>query len=203
VKTKGTDKNLESSKKYLDRWMQGYVFTWEGEIDTKRSSNKAGDVPTFTKTEIKEAGIWLRANRMEPWEKKYREAFGCEGFANRLCAALGLYGVAKPEIFEKDWPSSKPETYLTTHLSAQEHYDVAKNYAGYFHGPTTTIGKNPPAGALVYWTGGTGALSNLGHIGISLGDGTFIDQHSNTPAKINSTTWPGSNYTYAGASTKW
>ena len=216
VKKKGTDKNLNSSKKYLDKWLEGYVFKINGEV-AETPSQSALDVPTFTTTQIKEAAIWLRTNRMNAWEKRVKDAFGCEGFANRLAAGLGLYGPAKPEIFTKEWipeqwgGAFKPSTNLTIHLSAQAHYNAIKD-TQYFNGPTTDLGKNPPAKYLVFWTGGSGALSNLGHIGISLGDGTFIDQNdatntlsnkTTTPKPIIGGTWPGSAYTYVGSSSTW
>jgi hypothetical protein len=209
VKKKGTDKNLNSSKKYLDKWLQGYVFEIDGTVlETPLNI----EVPAFTKTQIEEAAKWLRTNRMDPWEKRNKDAFGCEGFANRLAAGLGLYGTAKPEIFNQEWAGAgKPATNLTTHASAQAHYNAVKDSV-YFNGPTTPIGLNPPAGYLVFWTGGSGALSNLGHIGISLGDGTFIDQNEATNTLSNKTTtpkpiiggnWPGSAYTYVGSSSTW
>ena len=192
------------------------MFKINGEV-AETPSQSALDVPTFTTTQIKEAAIWLRTNRMNAWEKRVKDAFGCEGFANRLAAGLGLYGPAKPEIFTKEWipeqwgGAFKPSTNLTIHLSAQAHYNAIKD-TQYFNGPTTDLGKNPPAKYLVFWTGGSGALSNLGHIGISLGDGTFIDQNdatntlsnkTTTPKPIIGGTWPGSAYTYVGSSSTW
>jgi hypothetical protein len=220
MKKKGADSGLPTTKKYLDKWLEGYVFDIDGTI-LKTPSNI--EVPTFTETQIKEAAIWLRTNRMDPWEKRTKDAFGCEGFANRLAAGLGLYGTAKPEIFTKEWipeqwgGAVKPSTNLTTHADAQAHYNAIKDSV-YFNSIDSDNSKikdrasKPPAGDLVFWTGGSGALSNLGHIGISLGDGTFIDQNDatntlsnkvTTPKPIIGGTWPGSNYTYVGSSSTW
>lgn len=217
VKKKGTDKNLNSSKKYLDRWLQGYVFKINGDVLEKPTSSVEG-VPIFSKTDIKEAAIWLRTNRMNAWEKRNGKAFGCEGFASRLAAGLGLYGPANQDLFEKEWTpqewnnADRPPSNLTSHNSAQSHYDAIKNRTS-FYGPLTDYGINPPAGYLVFWTGGTGANTNYGHIGISLGDGTFIDQNDlknsysnsvSTPKSIGDPTWPGiSAYAYKGSSPTW
>ncbi len=211
VKRKGTDKNLPSSKTYLDRWLQGYVFKINGEI-ASAPQNTPEVVPTYSRTQIKEAAIWLRTNRMDPWEKRNRRPFGCEGFASRLSAGIGLFGAVKRDLFTEDWTGTeRPASNLTSHDSAQAHYLAIKDNQ-YFNGPTTELGKNPPAGYLVFWTGGSGANSNQGHIGISLGDGTFIDQNDtrntisktiSTPQPISGARWPGSAYTYVGSSSAW
>jgi hypothetical protein len=211
VKRKGTDKNLPSSKTYLDRWLEGYVFNVNGSIK-ETPKNTSATVPNFSKTQIKEAAIWLRINRMDPWEKRNRSPFGCEGFASRLSAGIGLFGAVKRDLFTEEWTGAqRPSSNLTSHDSAQSHYVAIKD-TQYFNGPTTELGKNPPAGYLVFWTGGTGANSNQGHIGISLGDGTFIDQNDtrntisktiSTPQPISGVRWPGSAYTYVGSSSAW
>jgi hypothetical protein len=211
VKRKGTDKNLPSSKTYLDRWLEGYVFNINGSIK-ETPKNTSATVPNFSRTQIKEAAIWLRINRMDPWEKRNRSPFGCEGFASRLSAGIGLFGAVKRDLFTEEWTGAqRPSSNLTSHDSAQSHYVAIKD-AQYFNGPTTELGKNPPAGYLVFWTGGTGANSNQGHIGISLGDGTFIDQNDtrntisktiSTPQPISGVRWPGSAYTYVGSSSAW
>jgi hypothetical protein len=67
-------------------------------------SSSSTEVPTFAKTQIAEAAAWLRENRMEAWELKYNEPFGCEGFANRLASGLGILGaVQRYEIFTDEW----------------------------------------------------------------------------------------------------
>lgn len=211
VKRKGTDKNLPSSKTYLDRWLQGYVFKIDGGILTK-PDNATVTVPTFSRTQIKEAAIWLRTNRMDPWEKRNNAPFGCEGFASRLSAGIGLFGAVKRDLFTEEWAGAeRPTSNLASYDSAQAHYLAIKDRAS-FNGPTTELGKNPPNGYLVFWTGGTGTNSNFGHVGISLGDGTFMDQNDtsnfrsktvSTPKPINGATWPGSAYTYVGSSSAW
>jgi hypothetical protein len=165
--------------------------------------------PTFTKDQIKEAAIWLRTNRMADWQTKTNKKFGCEGFANRLSAALGLFGEAMPEIFNDEWDgptTTQVPTNLDRSLSAAAHYNKVKNRSDFF-GPTTPKGKNPPKGYVVYWTGGTPATDDLGHNGISLGDGTYIDQNDGSPYKIIGSTvaggFPGINYTYVGTTPTW
>ena len=212
VKRKGTDKNLPSSRVYLDRWLQGYVFRIDGGILSTPEGGTPAAVPTFSKTQIKEAAIWLRSNRMDPWEKRNNAPFGCEGFASRLSAGIGLFGPVKRDLFTTPWAgANRPASNLASYDSAQAHYLAIKDRAS-FSGPTTDIGKNPPAGHLVFWTGGTGTNSNYGHVGISLGDGTFMDQNDisnfrsntvTTPQPINGTIWPGSAYTYVGSSSAW
>jgi hypothetical protein len=210
---KNVDRNLVSSKEYLNLWLQGYVFDdsyGTAKILKDRSSNTADDVPTFTKTDIREAAIWLRDNRMTPWEKKNsNKAFGCEGFANRLSAALGLFGPAKPEIFTEKWTGTTTAavpTNLRTSTSATAHYNTVKD-SGYFSLPGTANGDNPPAGHLVFWTGGSGQDSLNGHVGISLGNGSWIDQNGETPRKLEGSTapggFPGTKYVYVGSSARW
>ena len=172
VKKKGTDGRRRSTKEFLDRWLEGYVFNVNGTIKEKP---KAVVIPKFTKTQIKEAAIWLRINRMGPWQDRNNEAFGCEGFANRLASGLGLLGATvKEEIFTKEWEGAeRPESSLRIYSSAYAHYLAVKD-SQYFNGPNTDLGKNPPAGYIVFWSGGAGGF---GHDGISLGDGTFMDQN--------------------------
>ena len=208
VKRKGTDKNLRSSKEFLDRWLEGYVFRTDGTIEKAPPTV----IPTFSKTQIKEAAIWLRKNRMDPWEKRNNKAFGCEAFASRLSAGIGLFGPVKRDLFTEKWTGTqRPSGNLASYDTAELHYMAVKDRSS-FNGPTTELGKNPPAGYLVFWTGGSGALANQGHIGISLGDGTFVDQNDasltksnkiTTPQPIGGTIWPGSGYTYVGSSSAW
>ena len=170
-------------------------------------ASSSGSVPTFTATQILDAAIWLRENRMADWLASYDDGdFGCEGFANRLSCGLGILGATKNyALFTDPWPKEIPTT-LTTHASAQAHYNAIKNKSIFF-GPSTEKGKNPPAGYLVFWTGGTGDNANLGHVGISLGDGKYIDQNTGSPYAIAGSTvaggFPGTNYKYAGSSSAW
>ena len=64
-----------------------------------------------------------------------------------------------------------------------------------------------PAGYLVFWQGGA---DGYGHVGVSVGNGQYVDQHDESedsqrprPRNINSTTFPGSKYSYAGSSSAW
>ena len=216
VKIKGTDKNLRSSKEFLDRWLEGYVFKTNGEVSVK-PVNTALTVPTFTKTQIKEAAIWLRTNRLDPWEARTGNAFGCEAFASRLGAGIGLFGPVKRDLFTKEWDKKdgdkRPSSNLTSHDTAQSHYEAIKNRPSFCSLAKHPVEyENPPAGYLVFWTGGTGDTSNYGHVAISLGDGTFIDQYATTaptpttattPKPLDGTIWPGRNYTYVGSSPDW
>ena len=176
------------------------------------STDANGDaVPTFTKSQISEAAQWLKDNRLKQWEDTYKTSIGCEGFANRLTAGLGLYPISNgyqvvasapvEEVFNSPWPQEIP-TNLTNYASAQAHYDAIKNRTS-FYKPSTANGKNPPAGYVVFWTGGTGELANLGHVGISIGGGKFIDESDQGEVLLTNATWPGKNYTYVGASATW
>jgi hypothetical protein len=171
------------------------------------SATTSDTVPQFLSSEILEAAIWLRENRMSDWLASYDDnSFGCEGFANRLASGLGILGATKNyALFTDPWPRDIPTT-LTRFDSAQAHYNAIKSKRT-FYGPATDIGKNPPAGYLVFWVGGTGDNLNLGHVGISLGDGTYIDQNSGSPYRIIGSTaaggFPGTNYIYIGASSSW
>lgn len=171
------------------------------------SPGASDSVPEFLPTEIAEAAIWLRENRMSDWLAAYDDGtFGCEGFANRLACGLGILGAVKNyNLFTEPWPKSIPTT-LARFDSAQAHYDAIKSKRTFF-GPATVNGKNPPAGYLVFWTGGTGDNLNLGHVGISLGNGTYIDQNSGSPYSIAGSTgpggFPGRNYVYVGSSSSW
>ena len=163
-------------------------------------------VPTFGPTDIEAAAIWLRENRMDDWETKFNDTFGCEAFASRLASGLGILGATKNySIFTEEWEKTVPTT-LASNPSAQAHYDLVKNKKR-FNKATSTRGKNPPAGYLVFWTGGTGENANLGHIGISIGNGLYVDQNSETPAKIIGSTaagaFPGINYKYVGSMATW
>jgi hypothetical protein len=169
-------------------------------------SSDPDTVPTFEATEIESAAIWLRENRMDDWETKFNGTFGCEAFASRLATGLGILGATKNyAIFTEEWAKDVPTT-LASNASAQAHYNLVKNKRT-FNKPTSAKGKNPPAGYLVYWTGGTGELANLGHIGISIGNGLYVDQNTETPAKIigsdTAGSFPGVNYKYVGSMATW
>jgi hypothetical protein len=176
------------------------------------SVDAGGDaVPIFTKAQISEAAQWLKANRLDLWQTTYNKTIGCEGFANRLSAGLGLYPISNGNqvvasapvsaVFNAEWPESIP-TNLTAHLTAQDHYIAVKNRTS-FYKPSTPNGTSPPAGYVVYWTGGTGELALKGHVGISIGGGKFIDESDQGEVLLTSDIWPGKNYTYVGASATW
>ena len=175
------------------------------------SADASGNaIPTFTEAQISEAATWIKDNRLAQWEELYKKKIGCEGFANRLSAGLGLYPITVDNlvakypvlaVFNSPWPEAIP-TNLAQYPSAQAHYNAIKNRTT-FYKPSTTNGKMPPAGYLVFWTGGTGELANLGHNGISIGGGKFIDESTQGEVSLSSTIWPGKNYKYVGASSLW
>jgi hypothetical protein len=43
----------------------------------------------------------------------------------------------------------------------------------------------------------------LGHNGISIGGGKFIDESDQGEVLLTNKIWPGKNYTYVGASSLW
>lgn len=161
-------------------------------------------VPTFTSTQIVDAALWLLENRARPWSTKYG-TLGCEFFANRFSSGLGILGATKKyDIFTNDWEEDVATT-LATNPSAQSHYNSIKSKAT-FYGPSTDKGQNPPYGYLVFWTGGKGDVLNLGHIGISVGSGNYIDQTGEVRPISGSTGpggYPGTDYVYVGSSSSW
>lgn len=227
----------EKAAKYMEEWMQGTVYYSKPKngslIDEANSgvinytaaavpvesqgAGNDGQIPSFTKSQIEQAADWISINRIPQWLDKYRKDldgnFGCERFARVLSAAIGLFGPAQVELINSEWVaagSGENATIstpgLNQHDTAGEHLSLIKKTSSYY-GPTTEQGKNPPAGYLVYWEGGS---DGYGHIGISIGNGQYVDQHDETeggdrprPRSIFSTTFPGSKYTYAGCSSAW
>ncbi|MFZ4104972.1 hypothetical protein [Flavobacterium sp.] len=229
-------KNNTKTIDYIEQWMDGTVFydkpkdgslineeasgTITYEIDskvTKQAAGGDGTVPSFTKYQIEQAADWISINKIPQWLNKYRTDlqgnFQCDRFARVLSAALGLFGTPQNTLFTEEWVASgtAPDYTVNTpsldsFATAGTHLDNLKNSSN-FYGPDTEYGKNPPAGYLVFWTGGS---DNYGHDGISVGNGQYVDQHDEgdgseriRPRNINSTTFPGSAYKYAGASSVW
>ena len=222
---------------YIEQWMQGTVFYAHAKdgslinegasgvitynVDVVSSQGAAGDgsPASFTKNQIEEAADWISTNKIPQWIEKYRQDlkdppnFGCERFARVLSAALGLFGTAQTALFTDEWGTAGnapeytvPTPSLSSFPTAGAHLANLKSSASFF-GPDTENGKNPPAGYLVFWSGGT---DDYGHVGISVGNGQYVDQHDESegserirPRNINSTTFPGSKYTYTGASSIW
>lgn len=230
-------KNNKRTINYIEQWMDGTVFydhakdgslinegasgiiTYEVDVVSSQGAEGDGSPASFTKNQIEQAADWISTNKIPQWLTKYRPDlldppnFGCERFARVLSAALGLFGPAQTALFTDEWTAAGNEgSYtvstpsLSQFLTAGEHLSNLKSSAS-FYGPDTEIGKNPPAGYLVFWQGGD---DGYGHDGISIGNGQYVDQHDESegsdrvrPRNINSTTFPGSKYTYAGASSKW
>ncbi len=218
---------------YIEQWMQGKVFydkkknntlinesasgiiSYETGIVSAQGAGGDGGSPTFAKSQIKEAADWISVYRVPQWLDKYRADlqgnFQCDRFARVLSAALGIFGTtAQTTLFTEEWQSSgsgENATVATPSLpqfsSAGLHLDNLKS-SEYFFPAGTEQATNPPVGYLVFWTGGD---QNYGHVGISVGNGQYVDQHSETnrqrPRDITQTTFPGSEYTYAGSSSKW
>ena len=230
------EKNNPRTIPYIEQWMDGTVFysspkdgslinegasgTITYEIDsavTAQAAGGDGKVPSFTKYQIEQAADWISVNRVPQWLNKYRTDlqgnFQCDRFARVLSAALGLFGQPQNTLFTEEWVASgaAPDYTVNTpgldsFATAGIHLDNLKNSSN-FYGPNTEYGKNPPAGYLVFWTGGS---DNYGHSGISVGNGQYVDQHDEgdgseriRPRNIDSTTFPGPGYTYAGASSVW
>ena len=218
---------------YIEQWMQGIVFydktkdgtlinesasgviTYETAPVSAQGAGNDGGPPSFTKNQIKEAADWISINRVQQWLSKYRTDldgnFQCDRFARVLSAALGIFGTtAQMTLFTEEWVaagSGENATVATPSLqqfaSAGVHFDNLES-SEHFFAVGTAEAADPPAGYLVFWTGGQ---DNYGHVGISVGNGQYVDQHSETgrerPRDITSTTFPGSGYTYRGASSKW
>jgi len=220
---------------YIEEWMQGTVFysspkdgslidesasgiiTYDVDVVSSQGAGGDGSPASFTKNQIKEAADWISTNKIPQWLSKYRSDldgnFGCERFARVLSAALGLFGPAQTKLFTDEWATAGnegeytvPTPSLSTFPSAGEHLSNLISSPS-FYGPNTETAKNPPVGYLVFWQGGA---DGYGHVGISIGNGQYVDQHDESegservrPRNINSTTFPGSKYTYAGASAVW
>ena len=222
---------------YIEQWMDGTVFydhpkdgslidegasgviTYNVEVVEKQGAGGDGSPASFTKNQIEEAADWISTNKIPQWLTKYRPDlldppnFGCDRFARVLSAALGLFGTAQTALFTDEWTTAGnapeytvPTPSLSSFPTAGEHLLNLKDSAS-FYGPDTEFGKNPPAGYLVFWKGGA---DGYGHVGVSIGNGQYVDQHDESqgserirPRNINSTTFPGSKYEYAGASSAW
>lgn len=220
---------------YIEEWMQGKVFydkkknntlinesssgiiNYETGVVSAQGAGDGGESATFTKSQIKEAADWISVHKIPQWLAKYRsdlgENFQCDRFARVLSAALGLFGTAQMGLFTDEWLSSGSGDSATVATPSLVQFNSAGEHLSnlisseYFHKAGTEIATNPPAGYLVFWTGGD---KDYGHDGISIGNGQYVDQHSESegserirPRSISSTTFPGSGYTYAGTSSKW
>ena len=222
---------------YIEEWMQGTVFyahpkdgslinegasgiiTYDVNVVSSQGAGGDGSPGSFTKNQIEEAADWISVNKIPQWLNKYRPDllnppnFGCERFARVLSAALGLFGPAQTSLFTDEWIAAGSEGEYTVSTPSLSQFPTAKEHlsnlesSSSFYGPETEYGKNPSAGYLVFWRGGS---DGYGHTGISIGNGQYVDQHDESegserirPRNINSTTFPGSKYTYAGSSSVW
>jgi len=177
--------------------------------------------PTFTNFQILQAANWLKSNRIPAWLSKYgtdKENFQCDRFARVLAASVGLLGgQADTKLTSKIWDEENfGEQIKTTVPTNQEQYRNFESAGAHWEnvkGGTKDTdwfaadsekGKNPPVGYLVFWSGGN---DGYGHVGVSIGGGQYVDQHSSnerpSPRPITFNGFPGDNYTYVGSSSVW
>ena len=193
------------------------IITYEVDVVSSQGAGGDGSPASFTKDQIEQAADWISTNKIPQWLAKYRPDlegnFGCDRFARVLSAALGLFGSAQTALFTDEWTTAGnegeytvPTPTLSSFPTAGEHLSNLISSSS-FYGADTEFGKNPPAGYLVFWQGGA---DGYGHVGVSVGNGQYVDQHDESedsqrirPRNINSTTFPGSKYTYAGTSSAW
>lgn len=172
--------------------------------------------PPFTKSDIQACSDWIKANRLPGWVSYFSKnnpsivqenTMGCERYARVLAAALGLFGPAKTDLIDKPWETLDPTGSLETATglqasggNAEDHLNRLINNPA-FHPASSDDGYDPPAGTLVFWR----KVQNgpLGHVGISIGNKLYVDQHMWEPKSILDSTWPGSSYQYAGWSSAW
>jgi len=183
-------------------------------------SNNSNESTTFTRGQIFDAANWLKQNRIPTWISKYRQDliengvanFQCDRFARVLSASVGLFAAAETNLTTQAWEgeafkTTVPTQTLRNYETAGAHWEDIKNNGTenkQWYSADSETGKNPPAGYLVFWTGGK---DNYGHVGVSVGGGEYVDQHTSTerpsPRKIDHATFPGGQYTYAGCSSVW
>ena len=193
------------------------VITYNVDVVSSQGAGGDGSPASFTRNQIEEAADWISTNRVPQWLDKYRPDllgnFQCDRFARVLSAALGLFGPAQTALFTDEWPAAGSEGAYTVPTDGLRQFPTAGDHlanlrsSASFYGPDTELGKNPQPGYLVFWEGGD---ENYGHVGISTGVAQYVDQHDESegsdrprPRNINSTTFPGSKYKYAGASSIW
>lgn len=194
-----------------------------GQVNTSETSPGSGnenESATFTRTQVLDAANWLKANRTDQWVKKYRQDliengksnFQCDRFARVLSASIGLFGAAETNLTTQPWEGESfkttiPTATLSNFETAGAHWkNIVSNGTQnkHWYAADSETGKNPPAGYLVFWTGGK---DEYGHVGVSIGGGEYVDQHTSSdrpsPRKINFSAFPGSQYSYAGCSSVW
>lgn len=194
-----------------------------GQVNTSETSPGSGNEnasATFSRTQILDAANWLKANRADQWVKKYRQDLiengkaniQCDRFARVLSASIGLFGAAETNLTTQPWEGESftktiPTATLSNFETAGAHWNhiIDKGTQNkHWYAAESETGKNPPAGYLVFWTGGK---DEYGHVGVSVGGGEYVDQHTSgdrpSPRKIDFSTFPGSQYTYAGCSSVW
>lgn len=222
---------------YLEQWMDGTVFyskPKDGSLIDENSSKPivytpspdsiipgadgGGEVPSFQRADIEACANWFTSNRVTQWLSAYRSDLdgnlGCDRFARILSAALGLFGRAEIDLINQPWSAvgtknvdaTVPTATLRQYETAAVHFNDLKAN-GKIISANQSDGSNPPSGWLVFWSGGD---DGYGHVGVSIGGGLYVDQHTEAegsnkvrPRSISSTTFPGSKYTYEGSSSVW
>lgn len=218
---------------YLEGWLNGDVYhpkLVDGNIKNQSESKPISYKPstpeqsdgatnennqaTFTKTDILKAAEWLKQNRIPGWLTTYRkdlDNFQCDRFARVLSASIGLFGQPETNLTTQAWVGGEFEQTVKTKTLRQfetafSHWeDVSSGTkdSQWFDSSSETA-KNPPVGYLVYWKGGA---NNEGHIGVSVGGGEYVDQHTSSerpsPRALSFSGFPGSSYTYLGCSSVW
>jgi len=191
-----------------------------GSTESSTGAENDDKEPAFNKTEVKSAADWLRAKKTQGWVNTYRKDlngnFQCDRFARVLSAAIGLFGTPETDLQKLEWNEQNfgeaikqtvPTKTLRQFDSAGEHWENIKGGTENTHwfAADSDKGKNPPVGYLVFWSGGD---ENYGHVGVSVGGGEYVDQHSSpterpSPRAITFSGFPGSKYTYVGCSSVW
>lgn len=218
---------------YVDGWLNGDVYhskPKDGNIKDQSKSKpisytsssseeyqgakNTNDQRTFTRTDVFNAAEWLKQNRIPGWLSTFRkdlDNFQCDRFARVLSASIGLFGPPETNLTTEPWVGGEFEQTVKTKTLRQFEtaFDHWQNVSSgtqdkeWFAADSETA-KNPPVGYLVYWKGGS---KDEGHIGVSVGGGQYVDQHTSSerpsPRAISFNGFPGSSYTYLGCSSVW
>lgn len=179
------------------------------------AKNTNDDNAEFTKTQVLAAADWLKAYKIPGWLTTYRKDlngnFQCDRFARVLSAVLGTFGKKEDNLIKEPWTGGTFEKTVPTATLQQfetafahwENVSSGEQNKDWF-AADSDIGKNPPVGYLVFWSGGE---DGAGHDGVSTGGGEYVDQHTSdkrpSPRAISFSGFPGSAYTYLGCSSVW
>jgi hypothetical protein len=189
-----------------------------GGTSTEQSPGAGNDdgENTSTRTTVLNMANFLKAYKIPGWLSTHRPDLGgnfqCDRFARVLSAAIGTFGGVRETNLQKDqWIGE--DFKVTVHTKTLKQFETAfahwenvssgKQNKDWFTADSEK-GKNPPAGWIVYWSGGA---DSAGHNGVSVGGGEYVDQHTSnerpSPRAISFEGFPGSSYTYLGCSSVW